>query len=99
MLFGADALSGPVPETVADGEVGLLADPDDAEGMARHLALLLKDSGRRRAMGEAGRRRVEAYRADRVAGRFLTAIQAALDGRAEGVAAAIAIETPAREGR
>jgi glycosyltransferase involved in cell wall biosynthesis len=72
-----------VPETVTDGEVGLLADPDDPEGLARHLASLLTNPELRRAMGQAGRRRVEAYRADRVAHMFLGRIRAALDGRAE----------------
>ncbi len=69
-----------VPETVADGEVGLLVDPDDPEALANRLALLLTDPERRRAMGEAGRRRVEAYRADRVAAMFLTRVRAALAG-------------------
>ncbi len=67
-----------VPETVADGEVGLLADPNDAGAFAQALAVLLTDAGLRRRMGEAGRRRVEAYRADRVAGLFLERVQAAL---------------------
>ena len=69
-----------VPETVADGEVGLLVDPDDPEALANRLALLLTDPDRRRVMGEAGRRRVEAYRADRVAAMFLTRVRAALAG-------------------
>ena len=69
-----------VPETVADGEVGLLVDPDDPEALANRLALLLTDPGRRQAMGEAGRCRVEAYRADRVAAMFLTRVRAALAG-------------------
>ena len=75
-----------VPETVADGEVGLLADPDDPGEMARHLSVLLTNPELRLAMGQAGRRRVEEYRADRVAEMFLTRIQAVLasDGRPEG---------------
>lgn len=67
-----------VPETVADGEVGILADPSDADAFARGLAALLTDATLRRHMGEAGRRRVEAYRAERVAGIFLERVQAAL---------------------
>jgi glycosyltransferase involved in cell wall biosynthesis len=70
------------PETVLDGETGLLVDPDDAEGLARALAGLLADPDRRRAMGEAGRRRVEEFRADRVAALFLARVGLALDGRA-----------------
>lgn len=69
-----------VPETVADGEVGFLADPSDEDAFARGLATLLLDRDLRRRLGEAGRRRVETYRADRVAGLFLTRVQAALAG-------------------
>jgi phosphatidyl-myo-inositol dimannoside synthase len=69
-----------VPETVADGEVGILADPNDSGGFARGLAALLADRELRQRMGEAGRQRVEAYRADRVAGLFLERVQAALAG-------------------
>jgi glycosyltransferase involved in cell wall biosynthesis len=70
-----------VPETVADGEVGFLAAPDDPEAFARGLATLLADPELRRRMGAAGRRRVESYRADRVAGLFLETVQAALERR------------------
>lgn len=69
-----------VPETVADGEVGILADPNDPDAFARGLAALLAARDLRQRMGEAGRRRVEEYRADRVAGRFLERVQAALSG-------------------
>jgi glycosyltransferase involved in cell wall biosynthesis len=69
-----------VPETVTDGEVGILADPNDPDAFAQGLAALLTDRSLRRRMGEAGRRRVEAYRADRVAGLFLERVGAALAG-------------------
>lgn len=69
-----------VPETVAEGEIGILADPNDPDAFAEGLAALLADRGLRRRMGEAGRRRVEAYRADRVAGLFLERVQTALAG-------------------
>lgn len=72
-----------VPETVLDGATGLLVDPDDSEALAGALAGLLADPGRRRSMGEAGRRRVEQYRADRVASLFLGTVRAALDARRE----------------
>ena len=68
-----------VPETVTEGEVGLLADPDNPDEFARGLATLLGDRDLRRHMGAAGRRRVESYRADRVAELFLVTVQAALD--------------------
>lgn len=67
-----------VPETVPDGEAGILAEPDDAEAFARALAALLADRDLRRRLGEEGRRRVEEYRADRVAGMFLERVQTAL---------------------
>jgi len=69
-----------VPETVADGESGVLVDPDDPEALARALTALLRDPDLRREMGEGGRRRVERYRADRVAGLFLETVQSALRG-------------------
>lgn len=69
-----------VPETVPDGEVGILAEPNDPDAFARGLAALLADPDLRRRMGEAGRRRVEDYRADRVAGLFLERVRAALSG-------------------
>ena len=69
-----------VPETVAEGEVGLLADPDDPAEMADALGRLLGDPVLRADLGAAGRRRVERYRADRVAGQFLTSVRDALTG-------------------
>jgi glycosyltransferase involved in cell wall biosynthesis len=70
-----------VPETVSDGEVGILAGPTDSDAFARGLAALLADRDLRQSMGGAGRRRVEEYRAERVAGLFLERVQAALAGR------------------
>lgn len=74
------ARAGAVPETVADGECGLLPDPDDPEALARALTALLRDPDLRQEMGEAGRRMVKRYGADRVAACFLETIQSALDG-------------------
>lgn len=67
-----------VPETVADGETGLLMDPEDPTGLAHTLGGLLRDPHLRRAMGQAGRHAVEQYRADRVAGTFLERVQSVL---------------------
>ena len=47
--------SGGIAEGIADGETGLLHPPGDEATLAEHLVTLLKDSERRRRMGEAGR--------------------------------------------
>lgn len=47
-------------ETVVDGETGLLVEEHDIDGMAEAICALLADPDRARAMGEAGRRRVQA---------------------------------------
>jgi glycosyltransferase involved in cell wall biosynthesis len=51
--------SGGLPEVVVDGETGLVVDRGDARAIAAALLLLLGDEPRRRALGEAGRRRAE----------------------------------------
>jgi len=53
------ARSSAAEEIVADGETGLLVDPDDRENLARALARLLRDPGAARRMGWAGRERWE----------------------------------------
>jgi phosphatidylinositol alpha-1,6-mannosyltransferase len=50
---------GALPETVVDGETGLLLDHDRAEDVAAALAQVLGDRSAARAMGLAGRRRAE----------------------------------------
>jgi glycosyltransferase involved in cell wall biosynthesis len=63
-----------VPETVEDGRTGLLVSPRDPEELAMALERVLTDAGLRRALGEAGRRRVEAFDLERVAARLLEAL-------------------------
>jgi len=46
-------------EAVVHGVTGLLAPPGDVEALAEAVAALAADAGRRRAMGQAGRRRAE----------------------------------------
>jgi glycosyltransferase involved in cell wall biosynthesis len=46
---------GSVAEAVLDGQTGLLVPPDDPDTLARALRELLKERGRRRAMGAQGR--------------------------------------------
>lgn len=63
----ASALGG-IPEVVEDGRTGLLVPPGDPERLAAALRALLDDPARARALGVAGRRRVEArFTWDRVA--------------------------------
>jgi glycosyltransferase involved in cell wall biosynthesis len=50
---------GALPETVVQGETGLLVDDDRPESVAKALAAILQDRERARAMGSAGRRRAE----------------------------------------
>jgi glycogen(starch) synthase len=51
--------SGGTPEVVLDEVTGLLSEPDDLEGLRRHLSDLLGAPQRREAMGACGRLRVE----------------------------------------
>jgi glycosyltransferase involved in cell wall biosynthesis len=51
---------GALPEIVADGETGLLAD-EDPEAMATAWGALLGDGDRRRTLGGAARKRAESH--------------------------------------
>ena len=50
---------GGIPELVEEGTTGYLVPPGDADAMARRILELLRDPAQRRAMGGAGRARVE----------------------------------------
>ena len=50
---------GALPDTVVDGETGVLLDDDSAERVAAALARVLRDRAAAAAMGRAGRRRAE----------------------------------------
>jgi glycosyltransferase involved in cell wall biosynthesis len=58
--------AGGLPEVVADGETGLLADVGDASGLAAGLRALVADTARAAAMGEAGRRRAALFTGERM---------------------------------
>ena len=61
---------GGIPEVVDGGVTGLLVPPDDPASLADALNLLLRDPGRARAMGLAGRERAVAeFSWDKVAAR------------------------------
>jgi glycosyltransferase involved in cell wall biosynthesis len=70
MAFGLPVVAtaaGGIPDAVEDGVTGRLVPPGDAAGLAEALAEMLADAGRRRAMGEAGRRRfLERFTAERM---------------------------------
>ncbi len=51
--------AGAFPETIVDGETGVLVRPGDAGALADAIQMLLGDAERRRAMGAAGVRRME----------------------------------------
>jgi glycosyltransferase involved in cell wall biosynthesis len=63
---------GGVPELVADGETGLLVEPDDPAALAAAIDDLARDPARRRAYGDAGARRMrERFAPEAVAERML----------------------------
>ncbi len=55
------ARSGAIPEIIVDGETGLLVPFGAPAELAKAISALLQDPALARAMGEAGRRRVEKY--------------------------------------
>lgn len=61
-----------MPDAVVAGETGLLVPIEDSDALADALIELLDDPRRRRAMGEAGRRRVEQhFTIGTIAGKYL----------------------------
>jgi 2-deoxystreptamine N-acetyl-D-glucosaminyltransferase/2-deoxystreptamine glucosyltransferase len=57
---------GGIPEIVQHGVSGLLVPPGDAVALREALAELIADPGRRRAMGEAARRRSHDFAASTI---------------------------------
>ncbi len=53
--------SGGAPEVIVDAVTGLLSEPGDERQLTTNLLMLLSDPERRKNMGQAGRKRVEAY--------------------------------------
>ncbi|GAB4532610.1 MAG: hypothetical protein Tsb0010_13620 [Parvularculaceae bacterium] len=50
--------SGGVCESVADGETGILVDPQDEDALVEAVAMLINDPQRRSKMGDAARKRI-----------------------------------------
>lgn len=59
--------AGGLPEVIADGQNGLLFDPDDHIQLAEKLKLLMADSDLRRRLSEAARRTAASYDWSRIA--------------------------------
>jgi glycosyltransferase involved in cell wall biosynthesis len=63
---------GGIPDAVVDGETGALVAPGDPHALAEAVRALLGDAERRRTLGRAGRRRLEArFGADAMVDRYL----------------------------
>ncbi len=71
-----------VPEVVADGSTGLLAEPESDEALAEAIARLHGDPALRGSLGAAARRAVEQWDARRVAGLFLQELASITGARA-----------------
>lgn len=72
-------LSGGTPDAVLDGETGLLVDGSSKQQLAEAVVGLLEDPDRRRALGQAGRKRaIEEMTWSRVASRIYERIGATL---------------------
>jgi phosphatidylinositol alpha-1,6-mannosyltransferase len=70
-------------EVIADGETGVLVDPDDLDVLAGTIADLLESPARRRALGDAGQARVvQSFQYDRFRDEFIGLLREAFPGDA-----------------
>jgi glycosyltransferase involved in cell wall biosynthesis len=67
---------------VNDDVDGVLIDPKDETTFAEALVSLLKDKPRRERLADAGRKKVERYRWERVTSEILEVYRAAMASRA-----------------
>jgi glycosyltransferase involved in cell wall biosynthesis len=81
-----------IPEVVIQGETGVLVEPGSPGALADALEGLLRQPEVRRAMGNAGRRRAAEFMPERVAGRFLAAVESVVRPRPS-------LAAPGREAR
>jgi glycosyltransferase involved in cell wall biosynthesis len=64
--------AGGIPEIIADNETGVLVPPGNPAALAQTMIALLRDEGRRAALGAAGRKCVESqFSVERMAGRAM----------------------------
>lgn len=70
-----------IPEVIEDDVTGTLVAPRDPEALAAAIQGLLESPDRRRAMSDAGRRRVALFTPERVAAQLLEAVRLRLEGR------------------
>jgi glycosyltransferase involved in cell wall biosynthesis len=75
----ATSASGEIGERISGGLNGFIVPPADSDVLRERMSLLLEDHGRRKAMGEASRRRVEGQSPDTWAGAFEEAIARTLE--------------------
>ena len=69
--------AGGIPEAVLDGVTGRLVPPRDSRALAGALSEALSDEARRRAWGEAGRRRfLECFTCERMVDETLRVVEA-----------------------
>jgi glycosyltransferase involved in cell wall biosynthesis len=72
--------TGGLSEVVVDGETGMLVPPGDAEALAGALTALAADRDRARALGRAGRKRVEQeFGVERMLERLIAVYQTVLE--------------------
>jgi glycosyltransferase involved in cell wall biosynthesis len=93
--------TGGIPEVVSHGETGLLVPPRDHRALAAAISDLLKNSGRRERMGQAGLERVKRlFTAERMVERTLDVYRSVAAGRSARAAgtgrAADSASPPAR---
>jgi len=72
---------GGIPEVVADGDSGLLREPDNPGALADAILRLCQDERSRREMGRAGRVRASRYAWESVTPQIHVVYQQALEER------------------
>jgi glycosyltransferase involved in cell wall biosynthesis len=78
---------GGLPEVIDNGITGLLVPPRDEQAMAEAIIRLLRDPAARRAMGAAGRRKLEQeWSAQAVAARTLEVYRSAIESKGRPLA-------------